>query len=139
VKISESLSHKLDLSEINKRPIKTLFFESKFNWDIEFDETITTDHYKYHWITFCDIIPLLGDEYPNIIKKIEEKIKLTIKDKVNCYTYRSFCLIIGNFNSSITTKSQLKQIFKTHKITIVFVDEIIEQNTTNNKKETIKK
>jgi hypothetical protein len=72
-----------------------------------------------------EIKPLLGDDYPNVLRKMNTQIKLT---KSNEKRQRRLCsmwiLLIGEFSSSVTTKEELIVIFRQSGIKIVFVGDI---------------
>lgn len=82
---------------------------------------------------FCEIKPILGDDYPCVLRKMKKQIKLTY-DHERCYAFRWF-LIIQNFTSDTTTREQLIQIFKQENIKVIFTDEIqnslVDFNETN--------
>ena len=158
-------------------------FEGMYNWDLllcdftwyrdcdcshECDCNILKKHCKEHKIPsdgedlkydelYCEIKPLMGDDYPCVLRKMTKQIELTnnyakkqneeteqryIKEYKEGYFWRSnkdlyhydlkqayinpkYALILGDFNSSTTTKEQLIKIFKNSDIKIVFIDELI--------------
>jgi hypothetical protein len=67
---------------------------------------------------YIEIKPLLGDDYPNVLRKMNTQIKLT-NDSDGRYI-----LLIGEYASSTTSKEQLIQIFKQSKIRVVFTDDL---------------
>ncbi len=78
------------------------------------------------WYSFADktislyieIKPLMGDDYPNVLRKMSIQIKLT-NDKNGLYI-----LFVSKFSSSSTTTEQLVAIFKQSNIIIVFIDDM---------------
>lgn len=67
---------------------------------------------------YIEIKPLLGDDYPNVLRKMNTQIKLT-NDSDGRYI-----LLIGEYASSTTSKEQLIQIFKQSNIRVVFTDDL---------------
>lgn len=63
---------------------------------------------------YVEIKPLLGDDYPNVLRKMNTQIKLT-NDKKGV-----FVLFINEYSSSTTTKEQLVAIFSQSNIRVVF-------------------
>jgi hypothetical protein len=130
-------------------------FESNFNWDI----------WLYHYnidnnerILLCELKPLLGDDYPCVLRKINNQIRLMFSNYISknvpkiplkdadaiSYKYRrereckedfkkhhKFCLIIKEFNSENTTIDELKQIFNQHNISILFINDILNYKSNN--------
>lgn len=73
----------------------------------------------------CELKPLLGDDYPEVLRKMSLQIDLTKKDKTTFDKYKKFWyLIIGNFSSSSASKEQLITIFKQNNINIIFESEL---------------
>jgi len=66
---------------------------------------------------YIEIKPLLGDDYPNVLRKMTTQKKLT-NDKDGIYI-----LLIDEYSSSTTTKEELVMIFKQSNI-MVFVGDI---------------
>lgn len=144
-------------------PVKTHYehnceFEAIFNWDI-----LIKDIYIYKcrcddnacggcWDTvnkqtndICiEIKPLLGDDYPCVLRKMKTQIELTKNDYIikdpkfgeypTKYVPSNYVLLIKYFNSINTTKEQLIEIFKQSHIKIIFIDEVFD----NLQSETIK-
>jgi hypothetical protein len=131
-------------------------FEGNFNWDCIFtftykeqscstkrccsDETYITSNMIN---VYCELKPLLGDDYPCVLRKIKLQMNLTEKTKDYKTIYKYYVLIIDNFSSTTTTKDQLLEIFLQSYIKIIFVDEIkkelpqIEYDHSLNKKELV--
>jgi len=109
--------------------------------DLKFDEL------------YCEIKPLMGDDYPCVLRKMNNQIELTnnyatkqneesdkyMKEEMRRYykTYEEYTydrrhrhiktiyvLIIKDFNSTTTTKEQLITIFNQSHINIIFIDEL---------------
>jgi hypothetical protein len=85
-------------------------------------------HYCNSIITCCELKPILGDDYPCVLRKMNTQIELTRKDKL---TFGSsavrYVLIVGTFQCESATKEQLIEIFKQSKIHVVFTDELFSQ------------
>jgi hypothetical protein len=78
--------------------------------------------------TCCELKPLLGDDYPCVLRKLNTQIELTRKDKINFGSSGlRYVLIVGTFQSESATKEQLIEIFKQSNIWVVFTDEIFSQ------------
>jgi len=103
---------------------------------------------------YCEIRPILDDEYPAVLRKMKTQIELTNdtirkeNDKIKgeyardrkCYKTEeefkyalkqklnspTFVLIVKELRSNATTKEQLVSIFKKDSIQIVFIDDVIE-------------
>lgn len=82
------------------------------------------------WIgnIYCEIKPTLGDDYPNVLRKMKTQIELTITDrmKTNSGGKHIYLLIVGTFNSVSTTNEQLISIFKQSNINIIFINNLFQ-------------
>jgi maltooligosyltrehalose synthase len=80
----------------------------------------------------CEIKPTLGDDYPNVLRKLKIQIDLTNNDKtVFEYWKQKYVLIIGTYTSTTVSKKELIEIFGQTGIKIVFTSEIIGQTKRN--------
>jgi len=79
-------------------------------------------------IVCCELKPILSDDYPYVLRKLNTQINLTNNDKT-FWQDKIFILIIGKFISSTTSKDQLILIFKQSNIQVIFTDEIFEMST----------
>jgi hypothetical protein len=113
--------------------------------------------YKYSENIYCEIKPLLGDDYPSVLRKMNTQIKLTDNcislenDKIKKshtqnwnYGYHKECnfdlqqsiikpnyiLLVKDFVSSTTTKEQLIQIFQQSNIKVIFFKDVFEKDDT---------
>ena len=105
---------------------------------------------------YCEIKPILGDDYPCVLRKMNTQIQLTnnyiTKENEECkkrfekdrregvynskeecrYAFQehiykpNYVLLVKDFSSSITTKEQLVQIFQQSNIKVVFLNDVIE-------------
>jgi hypothetical protein len=102
---------------------------------------------------YCEIKPLMGDDYPCVLRKMNTQIELTnnyvtkqneesdkyMKEEmrryyknIEEYTYErrqrhitpTYVLIVKDYNSTTTTKEQLITIFNQSYIKIIFIDEL---------------
>jgi hypothetical protein len=118
--------------------------------DLKFDEL------------YCEIKPLMGDDYPCVLRKMNTQIELTnnyatnqneesdkyMKEEMRRYYKTSeeytydrrerhirpiYVLIIKDFNSTTTTKEQLITIFNQSHINIIFIDELFNNLPEENK------
>jgi hypothetical protein len=71
---------------------------------------------------FCELKPVLSDDYPCVLRKLKNQIQLTTNNKNARGMF--FLLIIGSFTSDSTTKEQLFEIFKQSDIKVLFTDEL---------------
>ncbi len=71
----------------------------------------------------CEIKPLLGDDYPCVLRKMKNQILLTKKSHYD-WSDR-VVLLIGTFTSSNTTLTELREIFEQSDIRIMFFNEFI--------------
>lgn len=76
---------------------------------------------------YIEIKPLLGDDYPNVLRKMNIQKNLTSCDKDKRFDRDKMIIIllIKDFASS-TTKEQLIQIFKQSNIKVIFLKDITE-------------
>ena len=70
----------------------------------------------------CELKPLVGDDYPSILRKMKSQMIMTRKDDDNSRESK-FVLIIGEFLSKITSKEQLVEIFAQSGIKVLFAKE----------------
>lgn len=98
---------------------------------------------------YCELKPILSDDYPCVLRKITSQCELLKKyeqneqnekeryRKLGCRynstksissTNKIFCLILEKFTSNITTVNQLKTIFKNSNIHVIFTDELFKDN-----------
>jgi hypothetical protein len=129
---------------------KSVKFEDKFNWDVVI-------RYDSQGICF-EIKPLLGDDYPCVLRKLKSQRELTrshilnnrykgdryksdYKSYVSAEEYNlkrdkkfdweriEIVLVVGEFSSKYTSREQLLAIFNQEKIRVIFTDELgIESN-----------
>jgi len=141
-------------------------FETKFNWDLMIQEpsywycvcdwnlkkdgeSCDCKYNKVEEIRFssiyCEIKPLLGDDYPNVLRKMKTQKTLTVqylqkenekeKEKYlkgycgNCkfipMGLGTYILLVNEFTSSTTSKEELISIFKQSHIDVIFISDII--------------
>ncbi len=93
----------------------------------EDDNLYYRNDYKYFKIDYnllpviyCEIKPILGDDYPCVLRKMSNQIKLRHPES----KYDNYCLIIDKFNSSVTSFDELKTIFNQHNIKVILTSEI---------------
>jgi uncharacterized protein (DUF3820 family) len=89
--------------------------------------TYGSDDVSYDFPSICtslyiEIKPLMGDDYPNVLRKMSSQIKLTNDDE------GKFILLIGEYASQHTTKEEIIEIFKLSKIRVVFINEILDNS-----------
>jgi uncharacterized protein (DUF3820 family) len=107
-------------------------FEGKFNWDCIFKlyydhqclngrNCCTLDCDGSELDVFIEIKPLLGDDYPCVLRKMKTQIELTTKTTNNP---KKYILLINEYSSASTSKEQLIIIFKQSRITVVFINDL---------------
>ena len=95
-------------------------FEAKYNWDVIIDY-IRNGSYK---TIFIELKPVVGDDYPCILRKMKKQITLMSQPRKGHINERGLCvLVIETFNSKTTTREQLKEIFRQGNILVVFREE----------------
>lgn len=65
----------------------------------------------------CELKPLVGDDYPSILRKMKSQMTMTTKIEGTS----NIVLIIGEFVSKTTSKEQLIEIFAQSEIKVLFV------------------
>lgn len=81
---------------------------------------------------YIEIKPLLGEDYPNVLRQIKRNINFVKKSISDC---SNVFLILKEFNCSSTSIEILKEMF--YPIKIFFVDEITKVELDGNYSETI--
>ena len=91
----------------------------------------------------CELKPSLGDDYPDVLRKMRKQIEVTEayflsndkgcdsqeRHKASGTHYCIYVLIIGGeFNAESATKEQLIEIFKTAKIQVIFMSDLLDVN-----------
>lgn len=81
---------------------------------------------------YCEIKPILGDDYPCVLRKMNTQIsatemKMDLRDK----EYNRYVLLVDKFESSVTTDEQLIEIFKQSNIRVIFANQIIPEIQLN--------
>jgi len=116
-------------------------FEGRFNWDCIFvfnnytqclnsRSCCTDEFYRSVLFVFSEIKPLLGDDYPCVLRKMKNQVELTknaYKEKTGFGIFNlKYLLIIKEYNSINTSKDELIKIFTQSGINIVFTNEILD-------------
>jgi hypothetical protein len=83
---------------------------------------------NYNSYIYIEIKPLLGDDYPNVLRKMKQQVNITSCDKDNRLCKKLYILLIKDFASSTTTKEQLIQIFNQSNIKVIFLKDITEDD-----------
>ncbi len=106
--VDTKFTHNLDLE---------IEFEGDYNWDIIIK-------YLQDRQLLIELKPSLGDDYPNVLRKMKLQYKLSKKphgyhsDRLKCI------LLLNTFDSVNTTKDNLKEIFAQSNISVIFLDEL---------------
>ena len=133
VKISYSIDIKSDRLTSNNRDdyeiMRTLTKKTPIQWSHDYGSPRIYEFYASEFESisvFIELKPLLGDDYPEVLRKMSTQIKLTKNDKTDKYlvTSKHFCLFIKDFNSSTTTREQLIKIFLQHDIKVIFMEDL---------------
>jgi hypothetical protein len=116
-------------------------FEGRFNWDCIFvfdnytqclngRRCCSEEFGKSALFVFSEIKPLLGDDYPCVLRKMKNQVELTknaYKEKTGFGIFHTkYLLIIKEYNSINTSKDELIKIFTQTGINIVFTNEILD-------------
>ena len=79
---------------------------------------------NYNSYIYIEIKPILGDDYPNVLRKMKQQKNLT---SCNIEMMREhYILLVKDFASSTTTSEQLIQIFNQSNIKVIFLKDITE-------------
>jgi len=83
-----------------------------------------------NYLICCEIKPILGDDYPEVLRKMKTQQTLSNNDKKwakSDYIHynKIYLLLIGSFESSAASKEQLIAIFKQSDIIVKFINDII--------------
>lgn len=117
-----------DFNVLKEKCIKVFDMENSVCKDGWSNQTTTSAYVSfggYHRI-YIEIKPLLGDDYPAVLRKMKQQIQLTMVGERIYNEKYCFALLVRDYNSSSTTKEELIEIFKQSKIKVVFINEIIE-------------
>lgn len=118
----------------------TIEFEAEFNWDVTI-KTIaseTNDTLDFFPNIYIEIKPLMGDDYPCVLRKIKTQKDLTIietrKKFENYFDYRKSyetkcILFLQEFSSTNTTKEEVIAIFRQSNIRIVFFQDVFKPDS----------
>lgn len=87
---------------------------------------------------FCELKPVLGDDYPHVLRKMKTQIELTKTDKNFRRSSKKYVLIVEKFESLHCSKEQLILIFNQANISIIFIDDIFQQDKNTNKSQSNK-
>lgn len=109
--------------------------------------TIKCSHYD-KWLYCCELKPLLGDDYPCVLRKMKHQMHQinslgrnnshrTSASLEKFYYSRFSILVVGEFNSIAIDKNVLKEIFKQSNIFVIFMDEIEATSTAQQLEESI--
>ena len=130
--LSEKESKEL-YKKINMKKISDEFNKIAF---VSVDKHFCSIEFNMKRQIMCEIKPLVGDDYPNILRKMKCQIELTENDiaKKNDYTRSrfssikdrvcSYVLMVKTFESSSTTKAQLIEIFGQAGIKVIFIGDL---------------
>lgn len=83
---------------------------------------------NYNSYIYIEIKPILGDDYPNVLRKMKQQKNLTSCDKDNMLCKKLYILLVKDFASSTTTKEQLIEIFQQSNIKVIFLKDITEDD-----------
>jgi uncharacterized protein (DUF3820 family) len=101
-------------------------FEGEFNWDIILKSGKV--------IRLIEIKPMLGDDYPNVLRKMKSQGKLYRSEyRRDLSRHPERCittLIIDKFDSSYTTEDMLVDIFEQAGIAIIFLRDIVTRSNS---------
>jgi hypothetical protein len=138
-----------------KIPEKTMYrfntvFEASFNWDILI-ENIS----MYECISDCnidcncvkiemkpylndvniEIKPLLGDDYPSVLRKMKTQMHL-LAPICTSHLHLNCILLVKSFVSTNTSKEQLIEIFKQSNIHVFFFNEVFGEDVVSTEEKT---
>ena len=108
-----------------------------------YNSTILRAYVSINRKILCELKPTLGDDYPDVLRKMRKQIEVTEayflsfdkssdsqrRHKERGTHYGIYVLIIGGeFNAESATKEQLIEIFKTAKIKVIFMSDLLDVN-----------
>ena len=115
---------KEEIYKNNDLEIRQKYFNDIFNFDMQtgvmYPKLIYIDSYNI----YIEIKPLLGDDYPNVLRKMNIQKDLTYCD----LDKRIIILLVKDFASSTTTREQIIQIFNQSNIKVIFLKDITEDD-----------
>lgn len=111
--------------EAIKRDIPYLYKECNISGGFRHHEKkyVVECNVYFYACCYIEIKPLLGDDYPNVLRKMTTQIKITnvnlkVKDRP------MYILLIGEYSSTVTTKEELVEIFDLSGIRVMFIRDI---------------
>ena len=125
-------------------------FKTIFMKEIKFVDNFVIVKYKIdESISCCELKPVVGEDYFDVLRKMRDQISYIKKDRENCNKPNSisskafgdnkttiyYNLIIGNFNSTETSKETLIEIYNQHNIIVIFSENIFEKQNIKKYKE----
>jgi len=78
-----------------------------------------------------ELKPQVGEDYPCILRKMKNQIKLMTSSR-DGYECENIVLLIKRLSLTITTKKQLIEIFKQSGIKVIFTDDLIDEENRDN-------
>lgn len=121
-----------DLRKFYKTQLRHLYLDIKFLDKHKHKHCYLCDFYDGNVSICCEIKPTLGDDYPCVLRKMIQQIEHTKQyidrngfHKTHQFNHRLLpILVVKDYNSKVTSFDKLKTIFKQHKITVVLLSDI---------------
>lgn len=125
-------------------------FKTIFMKEIKFVDNFVIVKYKIDKsISCCELKPVVGEDYADVLRSLRNQILKTEKDRENCNKPNSnsskafgdtttsiyYNLIIDNVNSTETSKEILTEIYNQHNIIVIFSENIFEKQNIKKYKE----
>jgi len=99
--------------------------DNRYYYDKSIDTSILFPNFGYYSYIkiYIEVKPLVGDDYPTILRKMTTQIKLTETPDKHGDRGGLYVLLIDKFESSSTTKDQLLTIFNNSNISVIFMND----------------
>lgn len=102
--------------------LKSMGYEGEMG-PMDFSTTIYGSYSK-NMVICCEIKPIIGDDYPCILRKMKAQIKLSKTSKKFEDKIPRYVLFVKDFNSEETTKEQFVEIFRKSNINVIFKEQL---------------
>ena len=81
---------------------------------------------KVYQVLFIEIKPILGDDYPCVLRKMKSQIELTTSKDKSMFSYcnKHYILLIDKFSSEVATIEDIKSIFHQSNIQVILLHEL---------------
>ena len=85
------------------------------------------DRYKPDY--YIEIKPIVGDDYPNVLRQIKQNHTFTFKGRTHYVDENNKVLLLEEYNGVSATKEQFMKIFEMDNIKVVFLNDVMEKKS----------